>query len=84
MLKRHVKKEKKMRTQGRYATCPQGMSKKERKEKKEKVSSHPRKTKKRDRSCKGVHPSSTKKKYIPTHLRVLIRLYDSFLLGSYF
>jgi hypothetical protein len=29
-------------------------------------SPHPWKTKKRDRPCKGVHPSSTKKKYFHT------------------
>ena len=60
MLKRHVRKKdkkRKMHTQGRYATCPQGMSKR----KKEKDSPHPWKIKKRDGSCKGVHPPSTKK-----------------------
>ena len=74
MLKRHVKKM--THTQRRYATCPQGMSK----EKREKDSPHPRKIKKRDGSCKGVHPPSAKKK--TTNLHILIRLYDSFLLGS--
>ena len=86
-----------MHTQRRYATCPKGMSKKERKrcipkegmphahkacqkKKKEKDSPHPWKIKKRDGSCKGVHPPSAKKKSI--HLHILIRLYDSFLLGS--
>ena len=79
MLKRHVRKKIKMHTLGRYATCPQGMSKK--KEKRiEKDSPHPRKIKKREGSCKGVHPP----KKIPTHLHILIRLYDSFLLRSCF
>jgi len=68
---------KKMHTQRRYATCPQGMSKEK---KREKDSPHPRKIKKRDGSCKGVHPPSAKKK--STHLHILIRLYDSLLLGS--
>ena len=55
------------------------------KKKKEKDSPHPWKIKKRDGSCKGVHPSSTQKKTnIPTHLHILIKLYDSFLLGSCF
>ena len=53
MLKRHVRKKRKMHTQRRYATCPQGMSKRK---KKEKDSPHPWKIKKRDGSCKGVHP----------------------------
>ena len=77
MPKRHVKKkrEKKMHTQRRYATCPQGMSK----EKKGGDSPHPRKIKKRDGSCKGVHPPSAKKK--STHLHILVRLHDSLLLG---
>ena len=52
------------------------------KKKKEKDSPHHWKIKKRDGSCKGVHPPSTKKN--PTHLHILIRLYDSFMLGSYF
>ena len=68
------KKEKKMHTQRRYDTCPQGMSK----EKKGKDSPHPRKIKKRDGSCKGVHPPSAKKK--STHLHILIKVYDLFLL----
>ena len=55
---------------------PQGMSK----EKKMKDTPHLRKIKKRDESCKGVHPPSAKKK--STHLHILIRLYDSLLLGS--
>ena len=50
------------------------------KRKKKKDSPQPRKIKKRDGSCKGVHPPSTKKN--PTHLHILIRLYDSYLLGS--
>ena len=62
MPKRHEKKEecqekRKGAYPKRYATCPQGMSKR----KKEKDSPHPWKIKKRDGSCKGVHPSSTKK-----------------------
>ena len=45
--------------------------------KKGKDSPHPRKIKKRDGSCKGVHPPSAKK-----NPHILIRLYDSVLLGS--
>jgi len=81
MLKRHVRKKdkkRKMHTQRRHATCPQGM------QKKKKDSPHSWKIKKRDGSCKGVHPPSTKKKKNLTHLHILIRLYDSFLLGSCF
>ena len=77
MLKRHVRKKIKMHTLGRYATCPQGMSKEK---KREKDSPHPRKIKKRDGSWKGVHPPFAKKK--STHLHILIKLYDSLLLGS--
>ena len=67
-----------MHTQRRYATCPKDMSKEKRKrcipkegmahahkacqKKKKKDSPHPRKIKKRDGSCKGVHPPSVKKK----------------------
>ena len=58
----------KMHTQRRYATCPHGMSKK----REEKDSPHPRKIKKREGSCKGVHPP----KKNPTHLHILIRLHD--------
>jgi len=32
MLKRHVRKKRKMHTQRRYATCPQGMSKRKKRE----------------------------------------------------
>jgi len=52
-------KREKMHTQRRYATCPQGMSKKKKK-RKEEDSPHPWKKMKRDRSYKGVHPLSTK------------------------
>ena len=48
-----------MHTQRRYATCPQDMSKKKREEKKY-IAHVQEKYKKRDRSCKGVHPLSTK------------------------
>ena len=54
------------------------------KKKRKKCSTHPRKTKKRGRPCKGVHPSSTEKRKHSTHLHILIRLYYSFLLGSCF
>ena len=50
------------------------------KKREEKDSPHPSKIKKREGSCKGVHPP----KKILTHLRILIRLYESFLLGSCF
>jgi len=46
MLKRHVRKKdkkRKMRTQRMYATCPQGMSKKKRKEKRKIVHIHGKK-----------------------------------------
>ena len=60
MLKRHVRKKKikkrcipKKGMPHAHKACQ--------KEKKEKDSPHPWKIKKRDGSCKGVHPSSTKK-----------------------
>ena len=59
VCKTKTKKERKMHTQRRYATCPQGMSKK--KKRKEKDSPHPWKIKKREGSCKGVHPPLTEK-----------------------
>ena len=68
MLKRHVKKNKKiikMHTQRRYATC-HGMSKK----REEKDSPHPRKIKKREGSCKGVHPP--KKSHTLAHLDQIV------------
>ena len=61
--------EKKMHTQRRYATCPQGMSKRK---KKEKDSPHPWKIKKRDGSCKGVHPPSAKKIHTLAHLDQIV------------
>ena len=86
MLKRHVRKKDKKRKE--RCIPKEGMPhahKACQKEKKEKDSPHPWKIKKRDGSCKGVHPSSTQKKTnILTHLHILIRLYDSFLLGSCF
>ena len=71
-----------MHTQRRYATCPKDMSKKKRKRvipkegmphahkacKKKKDSPHPRKIKKGDGSCKGVHPPSAKKIHTLAHL----------------
>ena len=86
-----------MHTQRRYATCPQGMSKKKRKdaypkkvchtptrcvkkkrEKKENIS-HTKKTLQgKENSYKGVlilHPPK-----ISTHLHILIKAYDLFLL----
>ena len=67
MLEKKDKK-RKMHTQGRYATCPQGMSKR----KKEKDSPHPWKIKKRDGSCKGVHPPSTKKSHTLAHIDQIV------------
>ena len=78
MPKRHVKKRERER-----CIPKEGMPhahKACQKKKKEKNSPHPRKIKKRDGSCKGVHPPSAKK--TTTHLHILIRLYDSLLLGS--
>ena len=57
--KKEKKREKKMYTQRRYATCPQSMSKKIYND--DKDSPHPRQIKKRDGSCKEVHPPSAKK-----------------------
>ena len=79
MPKRHVqkKREKKMHTQIRYATCPQGMSK-EKKEMKDKSTS---KENKEERWIMQ-RSSSTLCQKKSTHLHILIRLYDSLLLGS--
>ena len=56
----------KMHTQRRYDTCPHGMSKK----REEKDSPHPRKIKKREGSCKGVHPP--KKSHTLAHLDQIV------------
>ena len=82
MLKRHVRKKKIKKERCIHKEGMPHAHKACQKEKKEKDSPHPRKTKKREGSCKGVHPPLTKK--IPTHLHILIRLYDTFLLGSCF
>ena len=64
MLKRHIKKRKKDEYPKKVChMLTRHVEKKERK--KEKDSPHSSRTKKRDRSCKGVHPSSTKKENIP-------------------
>ena len=76
MPKRHVKKR---REKDAYPKKVCHMPTRHVKRKKKKDSPHPRKIKKRDGSCKGVHPPSKK---ILTHLHTLIRVYDSFLLGS--
>ena len=82
MPKRHDKEKKKRKDAYPKKVCHMPARHVKKYIKKKKIDSpHPRKTKKRDRSCKGVHPSSTKKN-IPTHLHISIRLYDSFLLGS--
>jgi len=78
MLKRHVRK-KKIKKKDAYPKKVCHMPTRHVK-KREKDSPHPLKIKKRDGSCKGVHPPSTKKN--PTHLHILNRLYGSFLLGS--
>ena len=51
-------------------------------ERKKKDSPHPRKIKERDGSMRGVHTPSTKKEKKTTHLYILIKVYDLFLLGS--
>ena len=77
-----------MHTQRMYATCPKGMSKEKREkrcilnegmphahkacQKKKKDSPHPRKIKKRDGSCKGVHPPSAKKIHTLAHLDQIV------------
>ena len=68
--KKVEKKERKMHTQRRYATCPQGMSKK--KKRKEKDSPHPWKIKKSEGLCKGVHPPSTKNSHTLAHLDQIV------------
>ena len=91
-----------MHTQRRYATCPQGMSKKREKTKDaypKKVCHTPtRCVKKKKENIAHVHENTRReidhakdfihypqKKYIySTHLHLLIRLYDSFLLGFCF
>ena len=80
MLKRHVRKKKKNNKNAypkKVCHMPTWHVKKKREEK---DSPHPRKIKKRDGSWKGVHPPFAKKK--STHMHILIRLYDSYLLGS--
>jgi len=64
-----------MHTQRRYGTCL-GMSKK--RERKENIAPYPKRKKKRDGAYKGVHTPSTKN--ISTHLHILIKVYDLFLL----
>ena len=80
MPKRHVKKkrEKKMHTQRRYATCPQGMSKEKKIGEKKSTS----KENKEERWIMQRSSSTLCQKKKSTHLHILIRLYDSFLLGS--
>ena len=82
MPKRHNKKkrEKKKKKKEKDAYPKKVCHMPTRHVKKKKDSPHSRKIKKRDGSCKGVHPPSAKKK--STHLHILIKLYDSFLLGS--
>ena len=71
MLKRHVRKKKK-NNKNAYPKKVCHMPTWHVKKREEKDSPHPRKIKKREGSCKGVHPP----KKIPTHLHILIRLYD--------
>ena len=69
-----------MHTQRRYATCPQGMSKKK---EREKDSPHPRKIKEKGWFMKRSSYTTHKKYiYITTHLHILIKVYDLFLFGS--
>ena len=74
-----------MHTQRRYATCPQGMSKKKEEEEK-KNSPHPKEIKEREmvHEKEFLHHQPKKKKniYITTHLHILIKVYDLFLFGS--
>ena len=73
MLKRHVRKKIKKRCIPKegmphaHKACQKKRETKKRKreKRKEKDSPHPWKIKKRDGSCKGVHPSSTQKKIFP-------------------
>ena len=80
MPTRHVKKKRqreKMHTQRRYATHPQGVSKKREREKK-KIQPIPKTLQGKENSYKGVlihHPPK-----ISTHLHILIKAYDLFLL----
>ena len=64
--KARQKKEKKKKD----ATYPQSMSKK--KKRKNKDSPHPWKIKKREGSCKGVHPPSTKNSHTLAHLDQIV------------
>ena len=64
-----------------HKACP-----KKKKKRREKDSPHPGKIKERDGSRKGVHTPSTQKEKkinnnITTHLHILIKVYDLFLLG---
>ena len=77
MPTRHVKKKReKMHTQRRCATHPQGVSKKRRKRK---YSPYQKYYKGERNHIKEFHPPSTKKN-ISTHLHILIKSYDLFLL----
>ena len=67
MLKRHVRKKDKKKKDAYPKKVCHMPTRHVKKKKKEKDSPHPWKIKKRDGSCKGVHPSSTKKnKYFHT------------------
>ena len=57
--------------------------KKKRKEKIKIVHIHGKKRREMDHAKEFIHPPH-KKTNIPTHLHILIKLYDSFLLGSCF
>ena len=72
MLKRHVRKKDKKRKERRIPK--EGMPhahKACQKEKKEKDSPHPRKIKKREGSCEGVHPPQ-KKSHTLAHLDQIV------------
>ena len=81
MLKRHVRKNIKKKKDAYLKKVCRMPTRHVKKKKKEKDSPHPWKIKKRDGSCKGLQPPSKKN---PTHLHILINVYDSFLLGSCF
>ena len=76
MLKRCVRKKRikkrKMHTQRRYATCPQDMSKKKKRRKKNLAHVQEKIYKERDRSYKGVHPPSTKNSHTLAHLDQIV------------
>ena len=77
MLKRHVKKEREREKDAypkkiRHMPASHVKKKKKKEKRKEKDSLHPWKIKKREGSCKGVHPPSTKNSYTLAHLDQIV------------